>query len=179
MIWLIDNNKIIKSTIKTNKEDVKNLYNIAKNKKIICNVKTGEEISFSTFKKFDDCINIFNNYVFLNYVYKNSLNLLRDILEKPNKNIELLKLLKNDISKLTTLNNILSDSDKDLAIRFIKRMCEDFYFFSTEVLDIIDFIPLNEYNIKDISKENGILKHAYNNTSVLKTAKTLNKIYKK
>ena len=121
----------------------------------------------------------------------NQINLSRN--EQMNVNIYLLKMLNNDLKQISVVERLLfklSYHDKD-EIRFImNNLWQDFYFFSKEILDVIEFEEMCRYDlvdlttIKSLCEKNNIQDNcsdilnysdvANTNSKVLKLARDLN-----
>ena len=172
MLYTFENNKLVKNELETDLRKSNILYEQFGKEKIISEIINKDEIVPTLFEKYDEWFNIDDYYIFVNYIYKNSFEILKDIIENPNKNIELLKLLKNDFSKLIEIRKILSNN-KDL--NFIKVMYEDFYLFSTKVLNIINIKPLET----EVNDNKDILLQAYNNSTVLNFSRKINRLNKR
>lgn len=109
--------------------------------------------------QFVGCKNSDNVYVrrYYNNLRKYSLEILKQInlskKEQMEINIDLLKMLNNDLKQISIIETLLlklSYYGKD-EIRFvIKKLWEDFYFFSKEILDVIELDEVCRYDLEDL-----------------------------
>jgi len=149
--------------------------------------------------------------IYLSTIYENtkneSLNLLIEAInQNKNQKIEFLKFLNSGLKNINnlekeitnldafnTISNIFnSNLDKQTSNTILQTIWPDFYFFSTKILDCIDFKPIAKYNMNNPTLGDydnfkvttdyiEALKNselAKTNTRVLKLAKKINKVNK-
>lgn len=109
--------------------------------------------------QFVGCNNVENIYVrrYYNNLRKNCLEILKQINLSKNEqmsvNIDLLKMLNNDLKQISIVENLLKQfwykgSDE---IRFIMgNLWQDFYFFSKEILDVFELDEVCRYDLDDL-----------------------------
>ena len=145
------------------------------------------------------CVNRENIYVrrYYDNLRKYCLEILKQInlskKEQMEINIDLLKMLNNDLKQISIIENLLfklSYYGKD-EIRFvIKNLWQEFYFFSKEILDVLELDEVCRYDLEDLRvikslcEKNSIQDNcsdilAYSlfsdtNSKILKLAKELN-----
>ena len=109
--------------------------------------------------QFIGCKNSDNIYVrrYYNNLRKYCLEILKQINLSKNEqmamNIDLLKMLNNDLKQISIIENLLfklSYQGKD-EIRFImNNLWQDFYFFSKEILEVIELDEVCRYELADL-----------------------------
>lgn len=120
----------------------------------------------------------------LNNKTNSATQILKSIIKKPNNSIDLLKLLSNDYKKLNELYKILnklettirkkalSNTEKNIIEKLLKTKYKEFCFFSKNILNIIELIPIEKYNIYDLfMQDEDIIELSASNSFILEMSK--------
>ena len=163
-----------------------------------------KEVVYGTWKNHKssstECYDVYayNKSQSINFLYNTEIDFKKDF-NHPydyDKNIVLLRMLKNDIEEIKRFKQLISELSKlssDTAKKVMEELYEDFYFFATKVMDNVEIKPKKSYDlnelltIKKLAKKNNVdldsktselinsIGVAKDNTKVLNLARELKK----
>ena len=176
-------------------------YDKVKYKEVICGNWDNRKCNWDNRKRRTaQCHDVYayNKSQSINFLYNTEIDFRKDFNYSYNydKNIFLLRMLKNDLEEIKNIRKMISELSKlssDTAKKVMEELYEDFYFFATKVMDNVEIKPKKSYDlnelltIKKLAKKNkadldskttemiNSIDIAKDNTKVLKLARELKK----
>lgn len=185
MLLITKENKLITNKLEMNRNFLEHLYNDISDKRIIKDIKF---INEKAPKKYATAFTSGEYVLYIDFLYNYSKRILENILNNDKESINLLKLINDSKNVLKKIKNIQEKMDPSISTIFIKNTYKDFYYFSTKILNALEFKETNEIDIAKTDDNSGSFESrkianeiniGKDNYEVLRVAKKTNDFSKK